>query len=107
MTPRGPPGQRLKAGGGRDKSPVGVRAVLAAAARAGRRHGWRILAVAVAVSLVTALADLVVRDFVDRTNLPVALAADVSASSATLLGAVFVSGFLSKLVGAGEAGRDS
>ncbi|HUZ57032.1 MAG TPA: hypothetical protein VMU94_31510 [Streptosporangiaceae bacterium] len=107
MTPRGQPGQRLKAGGGRHKSPLGVRAVLATAARAGRRHGWRILAVAVAVSLVTALADIVVRHFVDRTSLPVALAADISASSSTLLGAVFVSGFLSKLVGAGDAGRDT
>jgi hypothetical protein len=84
-----------------------MRAVLAAAARAGQRHGWRILAVAVVVCLVTALADIVVRDVVDRTSLPVALAADLSASSVTLLGAVFVSGFVSKLVGAGEAGRDS
>jgi hypothetical protein len=108
MTPRSQPvpGQRPDTGGERPKPPLGVRAVLVAAARAARRHGWRILAVAVAVSLVTALADIVVRDVVDRTSLPVALAADVSASSVTLLGAVFVSGFLSKLVGAGEAGRD-
>lgn len=107
MTPRGQPEPGNRADGRRHKSPLGVRAVLVASARAGRRHGWRILAVAVAVCLVTTLADIVVRDFVDRTSLPVALAADISASSVTLLGAVFVSGFLSKLVGAGEADRDS
>lgn len=103
MTPRGEPeGADI----GRRKQRLGVRLVLVAAARAARRHGWPILAVAVVVSLVTALADIVVRDIVDRTDLPVALAADLSASGVTLLGAVFVSGFLSKLVGAGEAGRD-
>ena len=80
--------------------------MLVAAARAARRHGWPILAVAVTVCLVTAVADIVVRDVVDRTSLPVVLAADLSASSVTLLGAVFVSGFVSKLVGAGEACRD-
>lgn len=58
------------------------------------------------VSLVTALADIVVKNVIDRTSLPVALAADLSASGVTLLGAVFLSGFLSKLVGAGEAGTD-
>ncbi len=81
--------------------------VLVAAARAARRHGWRILAVAVAVSVVAALADTLGQDLVDRTDLPVALTADLSASGVTLLGAVFVSGFLSKLVSAGEAGGDS
>ncbi|HUZ57068.1 MAG TPA: hypothetical protein VMU94_31700 [Streptosporangiaceae bacterium] len=107
MTPRGgqEPGKRPEAGG-RHKPPLGVRAVLVAAARAGRRYGWRILAVAVVVSLVTALADIVVKDVVDRANLPVTLAADLSASGVTLLGTVFLSGFLSKLVGAGETGSD-
>ena len=81
--------------------------VLVAATRAARRHGWRILAVAVAVSVVAALADTLGQDLVDRTDLPVALTADLSASGVTLLGAVFVSGFLSKLVSAGEAGGDS
>jgi hypothetical protein len=80
--------------------------VLVGAARAGRRRGWRILTAAVVVSLVTALADIVVKNVIDRTSLPVALAADLSASGVTLLGAVFLSGFLSKLVGAGEAGTD-
>ena len=107
MTPRGQqePGQR-PGGGGSPKPPLGVRAVLVAAARAARQHGWRVLAAAVVVSLITALADVVVKDIVDRTDLPVALAVDLSASGVTLLGAVFLSGFLSKLVGAGEAGRD-
>lgn len=100
-----PPGG-ARAHSGRRKQRLGVGLVLVAAARAARRHGWRILAVAVVVSLVTAVADIVVQDVIDRTDLPVALAADLSASGVTLLGAVFLSGFLSKLVGAGEAGRD-
>jgi hypothetical protein len=86
---------------------VGVGAILAAAARAGRRHWWRILAVAVVVSVVTTVAEIVVRNFVDRTNLPVALVADVSASAVSLLGAVFLSGFLCKLVGGDEGGREA
>ncbi len=108
MTPRGEtePGQRPEADGERRKQRLGARLVLVAAARAARRCGWRILAAAVAVSLVTAVVDIVVDDVIDRTDLPVVLAADLSASGLTLLGAVFLSGFLSKLVAAGEAGND-
>jgi hypothetical protein len=63
---------------------------------------WRILAVAMVVSIVTALAEIVVDDFVDRANVPLSLLADLSVSGVSLLGPVFLSGFLGRLVG--EAG---
>ena len=91
----------------RPESAVGIGAVLAAAARAGRRYWWRILSVAVVVSVVTTLVEIVVRDFIDRTDLPVVLVADVSASAVSLLGAVFLSGFLCRLVGREEDGREA
>ncbi len=87
-------------------SALGVAAIVAAAAKAGRRHWWRILAVAIAVSILTALADIVVADFVDRTNLPAALIADLSASGVTLLGTVFLSGFLCRLIGGSQDGAE-
>jgi hypothetical protein len=82
------------------RRPVGVRAVLAGAAAAGRRYWSRILAVAIAVSVVTAVAEIVVDEYVDRTNLPLVVFADLSASAVSLLGAVFLSGFICKLTAA-------
>ena len=78
---------------------VGIRAVLADAARAGIENWWRILAVAVVVSVVTAVTETVVEVFVDRANVSVSLVADLTASLVSLLGAVFLSGFLCQLVG--------
>ncbi len=68
---------------------------------------WRILAVAIVVSIVTALAEIAVDDLVDRANLPLSLLADLSASGVSLLGPVFLSGFLGRLVGEGEDGKES
>jgi hypothetical protein len=73
--------------------------VLADAARAGIENWWRILAVAVAVSVVGALAQILVEVFVDRANISVSLVTDLTASVVSLLGAVFLSGFLCRLVG--------
>ena len=94
----------MAASGGKPKCRVGVRSVLADAARAGVSNWWRILSVAVAVSLTTALAEILIEVFVDRADVPVALAADLTASGVSLLGAVFLSGFLCRL--AGGAGDD-
>ena len=80
--------------------------MIAAAARAGRRHGWRILAVALVVCIVTALVDIAVDHLVDRANVPVSLIADLSASGVSILGAVFLSGFLASLVGETEDGNE-
>src|SRR5215469_1718277 len=78
---------------------VGIRDVLADAGRAGIENWWRILAVAIAVSVVGAVAEIVVEVFVDRANISVSLAGDLTASAVGLLGAVFLSGFLCRLVG--------
>lgn len=90
--------QRREAGAERSRPALHVGQVVAAAGRAGRRHLWRVLAVAVAVSVVTALMEIVVNDLVDRANLPLVLLTAVSASSVSILGEVFLSGFLCRLV---------
>jgi hypothetical protein len=77
---------------------LGVGAIIAAAARAGRRGGWRVLAVAVVVSVLTALAEVVADVFADQASLPLSLLTALSASGVVLLGTVFLSGFLSRLV---------
>jgi hypothetical protein len=82
-----------------EKEPVGILAILVEAAKIGRRHWWRILAVAVTVSAVTTLAELLVDELVSQDSLPWSLIADLTASGLSLLGAVFISGFLTKLVG--------
>lgn len=101
------PGKRHAAGARGSRPALPVRAILAAAARAGRRHVWRILAVAIVVSSVTALAEIAVDDLVDRANVPLSLLADLSASGVSLLGPVFLSGFLGRLVGEAEDGKES
>ena len=81
---------------------VGIKGVLGAAVRAGRRYWWRILPVAVAVSVVTAVVEIAVEEYVDRANTPLSIVADISASGVSVLGAVFLSGFICRLVGSGE-----
>jgi hypothetical protein len=67
---------------------------------------WRILAVAIVVSIVTALAEIAVDDLVDRANVPLSLLAGLSASGVSLLGPVFLSGFLGRLVGEAEDDKE-
>jgi hypothetical protein len=107
MFRRRPRKQRHEAGAGEAGPALGAGAVVAAAARAGSRHKWRILAVSLVVCLVTAVVEIVVSDFVDRANLPLSLLADLSASGVTILGAVFLSGFLTRLIGETAAGGES
>ncbi len=86
----------------RKKQRVGIGRVLSGAARYGRRHWWRILMVAVAVSMITVLAELTVEELVPSDSFPWSLIADLIASGLSLLGAVFMSGFLTKLVAHSE-----
>ena len=86
--------------GERKKPPrLRVRPVLAAAIRSGRRYWRQILPVAVAVSLVTAALDIVLTDVVDATDLPLAITLSLLSWALSLLGAVFLAGFLSHLAG--------
>jgi hypothetical protein len=57
--------------------------------------------------MITAVAEIVVDDLVDRASLPLALLVDLSASAVSILGAVFLSGFLTRLVGEAEDGSES
>ncbi len=76
--------------------PVGE--IIVAAAQAARRDAWRIFVVAFAVSLVGALAEMIANHLIDRTNLPLLVITSLCASSVSLLGSVFLSGFLCRLV---------
>jgi hypothetical protein len=98
--------RRRESGEKRPRQRVGVGAILADAARAGWRYRWRILAVAVVVRTVTALLEILVEEFADRANIPVSLVGGLSSSAVSLLGAVFLSGFLCKLLGQEGDGAD-
>ena len=73
-----------------------------AAARSGRRDGWRILAVAITVSTVTAVGEVAVRHLIDPSELALSILVGISAGAVSILGTVFLSGFLTRLAGAAE-----
>ncbi len=89
----------------RGRPPLPVRAIIASAARAGRYNAGRILLVAIAVSTVAATAEITVHSLIDRTNVPLSITGDLGASGISLLGVIFLSGFLSQLVGEAGHGR--
>jgi hypothetical protein len=80
------------------------RPIAAAVARTARRHAWQILVVSVVVSAVTVAAELAADHFLSRADLATALAGSLSTSTVSLLGAVFLSGFLGRLVSTTEHG---
>jgi hypothetical protein len=80
------------------------RPIAAGVARTARRHAWPILAVSIVVSAVTVAAELAADHLLDRADLTTALAGSLSASTVSLLGAVFLSGFLCRLVSNTEHG---
>jgi hypothetical protein len=90
------------------------RPIATAVVRTARRHAWRILIVSIAVSVVTVAAELTADRLLDQVNVTTALAGSLSASTVSLLGAVFLSGFLCRLVsdtesrdtGHGDTGHD-
>jgi len=60
----------------------------------------------VVVSVLTAAAEVVADVFADQTSLPLSLLTALSASGVVLLGTVFLSGFLSRLVREVEGGSE-
>jgi predicted secreted protein len=90
----------------REKKRLPVRGILAGAARAARFDPWRILAVAVAVSLLTVLADIAITNLVDHTNAPAVAAGELISTALEVLGSVFLSGFLCRIVGSAEHGQE-
>jgi hypothetical protein len=88
-----------EAADGRSREAVHIRTIVVEAARAGRGDVWRILAVAVAVSLVTVVVEIITDHFADPANELSSLAGNLSAQGVSLLGTVLLSGFLTQLVG--------
>lgn len=74
------------------------RPIAAAVVRTARRDPGRILAVSIVVSAVAVAAELAADRLLDRVDVATTLAGSLSASAVSLLGAVFLSGFLSRLV---------
>jgi Uncharacterised protein family (UPF0259) len=79
--------------------------ILAAAARAGYRDWWRILAVAVPVSLLSAAAEMLVDHYVDPADSVLSLTASLSATGISLVGTVLLSGLVCRLISAAERGK--
>ena len=81
------------------------RPIAAAAVHTARRHAWRILVVSIVVSAVTVAVEAAADHLLDRADLTSALVGAVSTSTVSLLGAVFLSGFLCRLVTVSEHGH--
>ena len=80
------------------------RPIAAAVVHTARRHAWRILVVSIVVSAVTVAAELAADHLLDRADVTSALVGALSTSTVSLLGAVFLSGFLCRLVSSTEHG---
>lgn len=80
--------------------------VIAAAARALRRCWRPILAVAIPVSVVGSGLEVVIDHYVDPSDGLLSVGATLGSTGVTLLGTVLLSGFVGRLVGAAEHGRE-
>jgi predicted secreted protein len=83
-----------------------VRDLLAAAARTARHDPGRILAVAISISLLTTLADIALVNLIDHSDAPLAAVGELVSSALEVLGSVFLSGFLCRIVGSAEHGQE-
>ena len=78
------------------------RPIAVAVVHTARRHAWRILVVSIVVSAVTVAVDLAADHLLDRSDVTSAVVGALSTSTVSLLGAVFLSGFLCRLVSSTE-----
>jgi hypothetical protein len=85
---------------------VGVGRILRVAAREARRDTLPILAVAITVSLITAVVEVVVDHYVDPNNNALSAAGSISAEGVSLLGTVLLAGFLCRLISSAEHGGE-
>jgi len=90
----------------KEKKRLPVRGLFAAVARTARYEPWRILAVAIAISLLTVLADIAITNLIDHTNAPAVAAGELVSTALEILGSVFLSGFLCRIVGSAEHGLE-
>jgi hypothetical protein len=75
-----------------------VRAIVATAAGTGRRHAWRVLAVALVVSAATAITEIIADNVLDPNNDLLSIGGFLSAQTVSMLGTVLMAGFLCRLV---------
>jgi hypothetical protein len=92
--------------GERPREPFGIAAILRTAARTGRQHVWRILAVAIVVGLAITAGEIISDNFVDPRNNALSIGGTLSVEVISLFGTVLLSGFLCKLVGAATHGGE-
>jgi hypothetical protein len=90
----------------RRRPPFPIRATIAAAARAARRDAGPILAVALVVSLVSVGLEIGIEHAVDPAGGAVAAVAELGVTAVSLAGTVFLAGFVCRLIGAAEHGRE-
>jgi hypothetical protein len=76
--------------------------VVACAARSARRDWWRILGAAIPVSLAAAGLEIVADHYGDPSDSLLSLTATLSSTGIALGGAVLLSGFICRLIGAAE-----
>src|ERR1700733_5224415 len=74
--------------------------VIAAAARAGRRHWPQILMLAIPVSVVGAGLEIVIDHYVDPSDALLSVGTALGSTGVTLLGTVLLSGYVCRLVAA-------
>jgi hypothetical protein len=86
------------------ETPLRFRPIALAVVHTARRHAWRILAVSIVVSALTVTVELAADHLLSRISLATALIGSLSTSTVSLLGAVFLSGFLCRLVSDTEHG---
>jgi hypothetical protein len=90
--------------GERRQPALPARSIAAAVLRTGRRHAGRILVVSIAVSLVITAVEIAVDHLLSHAGPAPALFGALGSSLVSLLGAVFLAGFLSRLVSAEHGG---
>jgi hypothetical protein len=79
--------------------------VVAAAAHAGRRDWWQILAVAIPVSVISAGIEILLDHYLDPSDAPLSVSATLAATGVSILGTVLLSGFVCGVVGATRHGK--
>jgi len=81
------------------------RPIAVAVVHTARRHPWPILAVSIVVSAVTVAMDAAADHLLDQADVTTAVVGALSTSTVSLIGAVFLSGFLGRLVSTTEHGK--
>jgi hypothetical protein len=95
---------RRRASKAKDGPVLPARAIFKAAARTGRRHASRIIVVAIGVTCVASGTEIAADHFAGELG-PVSVVSGLAAAAIGMMGVVFLSGFLSQLVGQEGYGR--